>query len=263
MSLPTYFLSHGSPMLALTDTPAHHFLEKLGSDLPRPRAVVVVSAHYETDTPAVVADDHPEMIYDFRGFAKALYEIVYPAPGDAAVAAEIAGALRAAGLPVAVEAHRGFDHGTWIPLSLVWPDADVSLVQLSIQPHQDAAYHLALGRALQRLREDDILVIGTGAATHNLRMFFRAGGPPPLDAPVADWAREFTDWVADKAAAGDVKSLVDYRSLAPHAVMAHPKDDHFLPFFVALGAAGEGAKGTRVHNSYEYGALSMDMYRFE
>ncbi|MBN9027062.1 MULTISPECIES: DODA-type extradiol aromatic ring-opening family dioxygenase [Kaistia] len=263
MSLPTFFLSHGSPMLALTDTPAHRFLQNFASTIARPRAVLVVSAHFETEQPTVVADPHPEMIYDFRGFPRPLYEINYPAPGDAAVAAEVADELRAAGLPVDVAPKRGFDHGTWIPLSLVWPDADVPLVQLSIQPHRDAAHHLALGRAIAALREQDVLVIGTGAATHNLRVLFRnPGGMPAVDAEPVAWAREFADWVADTAAAGDADALVDYRARAPHAVMAHPEDDHFMPFFVALGAAGEGAKGERIHNSYEYSALSMDMYRF-
>ncbi|MCX5514563.1 dioxygenase [Kaistia algarum] len=264
MSLPTYFLSHGSPMLALMDTPAHRFLAELGKTIERPRAVVVVSAHFETAEPVVVADEHPAMIYDFRGFPRALYEITYPAPGDAGIAAEVAEDLRAAGLPVAVEGKRGFDHGTWVPLSLIWPNADVPLVQLSIQPHHDAAWHYALGRALAKLREEDILVIGTGAATHNLSLFFKnPNGRPEVDDPVVGWAREFADWIAEQAQAGDVASLVDYRARAPHAVMAHPEDDHFLPFFVALGAAGEGAEGQRIHNSYEYGALSMDMYRFD
>jgi len=263
MSLPTYFLSHGSPMLALTDTPAHRFLAALGREVPRPRAVLVVSAHFETEAPVVVADAHPAMIYDFRGFPRALYEIDYPAPGEPSVAKAVAGELAGAGLPVTLVEERGFDHGTWVPLSLVWPEADVPLVQLSIQPQRDAAWHLALGRGLSRLREMGILVIGTGAATHNLGHFFRnPNGRPEVDAPPVDWAAEFADWVAKTAEAGDAESLADYRRLAPHAQMAHPEDDHFLPFFVALGAAGEGARGARIHNSYEYGALAMDMYRF-
>jgi len=264
MSLPTLFLSHGSPMLALTDTPAHRFLREFASKIARPRAVLVVSAHFETGQPTVVSDPKPEMIYDFRGFPRPLYEIDYPAPGDAVVAADIAEHLRAAGLPVDIAPKRGFDHGTWIPLSLVWPEADLPLVQLSIQPHRDAAYHHALGRALAALRELDVLVIGTGAATHNLRVLFgNPAGMPALDAAPVEWAREFGDWIAGKAAAGDMASLIDYRARAPHAGMAHPEEDHFLPFFVALGAAGEGARGERIHNSYEYSALSMDMYRFD
>ncbi|MCX5494224.1 class III extradiol ring-cleavage dioxygenase [Kaistia dalseonensis] len=264
MSLPTLFLSHGSPMLALTDTSAHRFLQTLGASLPRPRAVLVVSAHFETDEPTVVADQHPDMIYDFRGFPKPLYEIVYPAPGDAVIAQEVYDLLKAAGLPADVAPKRGFDHGTWVPLSLIWPDAKVPLVQLSIQPHRNAAYHYALGRALEALRAEGVMIIGTGAATHNLGLFFRnPAGRPDVDAPVVDWAKEFADWVATRAAVGDAESLIDYRARAPHAAMAHPEDDHFLPFFVALGAAGKDAKGTRIHNSYEYGALSMDMYRFD
>jgi 4,5-DOPA dioxygenase extradiol len=263
MSLPSFFLSHGSPMLALTDTPAHRFLKGFAGQIERPRAVIVVSAHFETEVPTVVSDPNPEMIYDFRGFPRPLYEIVYPARGDAALAGTVAAALRDAGLPVDIVPQRGFDHGSWIPLSLVWPDADVPLMQLSIQPHRNAAHHLALGRALAGLREAGVVVIGTGAATHNLGVLFRnPGGMPAVDAEPVAWARDFADWVAERAAAGDTEALVDYRARAPHAEMAHPEDEHFLPFFVALGAAGEGAKGERMHSSYEYSALSMDMYRF-
>lgn len=264
MSLPTFFLSHGSPMLAVMETPAHHFLTEFGKTLPKPRAALVVSAHFETEAPVVVSDAHPDMIYDFRGFPQALYEIVYPAPGAAAIAAEVAERLKSAGVPISIAEHRGYDHGTWVPLSLVWPLADVPIVQLSIQPHRDAAWHFALGRALASLRDENILVIGTGAATHNLGLFFRnPNGRPNLDDPVVGWAAEFSDWIAQRAEAGDAPGLVDYRARAPHAELAHPEDDHFLPFFVALGAAGEGARGTRIHNSYEYGALAMDMYRFD
>lgn len=261
MEIPTLFVSHGSPMLALTKSPARDFLARLGGELPRPRAVVVASPHFPAREPVVVADPHPPMIYDFGGFPDELYRIKYPAPGEPGVAAEVAELIRAAGLPVHVVGERGFDHGTWVPLSLIWPDASVPIVQLSIEPMQNAAFHLALGRALAPLREEGILVVGTGAMTHNFQELFR-GGMKPVDAPPAEWARTFTDWIADKAAAGDIDALVDYVAQAPEATRAHPADDHFLPFFVALGAAGEGARGERIHASIEYGALAMDAYRF-
>ena len=262
MTQPTLFVSHGSPMLALTPTPAQQFLKDLGAQLERPKAVVVASPHFPAREPVVVADPHPAMIYDFGGFPDELYRINYPAPGDPALAEDVAGLIRAAGLPAHLIAERGFDHGTWVPLSLIHPDASVPIVQLSIEPDQDAAYHFQLGRALAPLHEQDVLVVGTGAMTHNFRELF-AGGMKPVDAPAAAWVSVFTDWIADRAAAGDAAALVDYVAEAPEATRAHPADDHFLPFFVALGAAGEGARGERIHASIEYGALSMDAYRFD
>jgi 4,5-DOPA dioxygenase extradiol len=262
MKQPTLFVSHGSPMLALTPSPAQAFLKGLAAQLPRPRAVVAVSAHFTTREPAVVSDPHPPMIYDFGGFPMDLYRIVYPAPGDPALAEEVAALVAAAGMPISIVPSRGFDHGTWVPLSLIWPDADIPIVQLAIQPYRDAAHHLALGRAIASLRDNDVLVVGTGAMTHNLRELM-TGGMKAVDAPVEEWAQAFTDWIAEKATAGDVDALVDYAAEAPQAARAHPTDDHFLPFFVALGAAGEGAKGERIHASIEHGALSMDAYRFD
>lgn len=209
----------------------------------------------------MVADSHPAMIYDFGGFPDDLYRISYPAAGSPDLAAEVADLIAVAGLPVKIAQTRGFDHGTWVPLSLMFPEADVPIVQLSIQPAESAGYHFRLGRALESLRRRDVLVIGTGAMTHNLQEIM-GGGMKPVDAPAEDWAAAFSDWIADRAASGALEELVDYASLAPDAARAHPADDHFLPFFVALGAAGEGAIGERIHNSMEYGALSMDAYRF-
>jgi 4,5-DOPA dioxygenase extradiol len=261
MTQPTLFVSHGSPMLALTPSPAREFLAGLAATLERPKAIVAVSAHFTTREPAVVADPKPPMIYDFGGFPDELYRMVYPAPGDPVVANEVAAMLTAARLRPTVVRERGFDHGTWVPLSVIWPEADVPIVQLAIQPYENAAYHLSLGRAIAGLRQQDILVVGTGAMTHNLRELM-SGGLKPIDAPAEEWAVAFADWVADKAAAGASGDLADYERQAPSATRAHPSDDHFLPFFVALGAAGEGARGERIHASIEYGALSMDAYRF-
>ena len=261
MSQSPIFVSHGSPLLAVSDTRARAFLTSLGSTLSRPRAIVVASPHFPAREPVIVADPHPQMIYDFGGFPAELYRITYPAPGDPVLAGEVADLVAAAGLPAHLIGERGFDHGSWVPLSLIFPKADIPVVQLSIQPEKDATYHLQLGRALESLRERDVLVIGTGAMTHNLRELM-SGGLKPVDAPAEDWVRSFTDWIAEKAEAGDTEALLDYAKQAPSAGRAHPADDHFLPFFVALGAAGEGARGERIHASVEYGALSMDAYRF-
>ena len=239
----------------------HQFLKSLGNRLGRPRAIIATSPHFAAREPQVVADAHPAMIYDFGGFPAELSQIVYRAPGDPALAGEVAELIAAADLPVHLVGERGFDHGSWVPLSLIWPDADVPVVQLSIQPEQGAGYHLALGRALEPLRDRDVLTIGTGAMTHNLQELM-ASGLKPADAPAEAWAKDFADWVADRAREGAIDDLVHYRGRAPAATRAHPADDHFLPFFVAMGAAGEGTKGERIHASIEYAAMAMDAYEF-
>ena len=203
---------------------------------------------------------NPGMIYDFGGFPDALYHIVYPAPGDPVVAMKVAGLLQAAGLAPAMVTNRGFDHGTWVPLSLMYPGADVPIVQLAIQPHLGPAHHVAVGRALASLKDEDIVVIGSGSATHNLHEFFRGHHAPDEEAP--EWVTQFDGWVRDKVTTGATDDLINYRKLAPFARQNHPTEEHFLPLHVALGAAGEGAKGELIHSSYANGVLSMDTYRF-
>jgi 4,5-DOPA dioxygenase extradiol len=260
MSFPTLFLSHGSPMIAIEDSPARAFLKTYGQTLGKPRAIVIASAHFETSRPAVNGDAKPAMIYDFRGFPDALYQIVYPAPGDPVAAVKVAGLLEAAGFAPAVVKDRGYDHGTWIPLSLLYPSADIPVVQLSVQPQLGAAHHFAIGRALASLRAEDILVVGSGTASHNLHEFFR--GRYASNAPTPEWVTAFDTWVREKAQAGAVDDLVHYRERAPFARENHPSEEHFLPFHVALGAAGEGAKGELVHASHDHGVLTMDAYAF-
>jgi 4,5-DOPA dioxygenase extradiol len=257
MSLPALFISHGSPMLLIEDSAARDFLSDFASSLPRPRAIVIASAHFETGRPAVVGDAKPGMIYDFGGMPE-LRRLVYPAPGDPMVALKVAGLLEAAGLaPVVVQQH-GYDHGTWVPLMLLYPDAGVPVVQLSVQPQLGPAHHVAVGRALASLKDEGFLVIGSGSATHNLKAFYSARHAP--DAPPAEWVTDFTDWVHDKIEAGATADLVHYRTHAPHAIENHPTEEHFLPLFIALGA-GAG-RGQRIHASTRNGVLAMDTYAF-
>jgi 4,5-DOPA dioxygenase extradiol len=259
MKRPTLYISHGSPMLAITPSPSRDFLIDYGKSILKPRAIVIASAHFETSRPVVVGDAKPGMIYDFGNFPQALYEIVYPAPGDPAVATKVAGLLDAAGFAPAIAPSRGFDHGAWVPLSLMFPAADIPVVQVSLQPMLGAPHHVALGRALASLRNEDFLVIGSGTASHNLREYYTAGrsasGGPP------DWVAAFDAWVREKALAGDADALANYRAAAPFAQRNHPTEEHFLPLHVAIGAAGEGAKGELLHASYD-GILSMDAYAF-
>jgi 4,5-DOPA dioxygenase extradiol len=257
--LPTLFISHGSPMTALMDSPARHFLETLGKSMTRPRAIVVASAHWETQRPAVTAPKRNTTIHDFSGFPPALFALEYNAPGDPELAGQIAARLTEIGLPASLAPARGLDHGAWVPLLLAYPEADIPVLQLSIQTPRGPRHHMVLGAALAFLREQNILVIGSGSFTHDLGRFRNR---PELDAPEAPDVTEFATWMDEKILAGDFVALVDYRARAPHAGLEHPTEEHLLPLFVALGAAGEKPIPTRLHSSIEFGILRMDTYAF-
>jgi 4,5-DOPA dioxygenase extradiol len=258
-TMPALFLSHGSPMLLLEDGRAHRFLKTYAADLPRPTAIVVASAHWETAEPRVTASPKPPTIHDFGGFPEALHRMQYPAPGDPDLAARAVALLRDAGFAAAADPARGLDHGCWVPLSLLYPAADIPVLQVSIQSHRDAAHHLRLGAALRPLRDAGVLVAGSGSLTHNVMMLRRGTGD---SLPAPPWVAAFDQWVAERVAARDLDALLDWHDAAPYALENHPTDDHFLPFFVALGAASPEAVGTRIHHSHTYAALAMDAYAF-
>lgn len=254
---PTVFVSHGAPTLPLSEAAARGFLAEYGARLGRPTAILAVSAHWETAAPTLSSASKPETIHDFYGFPRALYDMRYAAPGAPALAERAAALLAGAGLPASLEP-RGLDHGAWVPLMLMYPSADIPVTQLSVQTHLGAAHEMKVGQALQPLREEGVLILGSGSTTHNLRELRMA----TIDAPAPPWVSSFTDWLADAVAAGRTEELVDYRSRAPNATRNHPSDEHFLPFFTALGAAGPGARGERVHASTTFGALAMDAYQW-
>ena len=256
--LPAIFVSHGSPTLVLDDVPARDFLRGLGADLPRPRAIVVVSAHYEARGVRVNTAARPRVIHDFYGFPKPLYDLQYTAPGDPVLAADILARLHEAGMPAEGDESWGFDHGTWVPLSLMYPDADIPVVAVSVDPEAGPEHHQRLGAALAPLREDGVLILGSGAFTHNLGEI-RRGGWAELDAP--DWVTRFVDWTATAIEEGRTDDLLHYRDRAPDAVRNHPTEEHFLPLFAALGAGGTG-KGRRLHASTTFTVLAMDAYAF-
>lgn len=258
--LPTLFISHGSPMTAIIDTPARRFLAGLGANFERPRAILVASAHWETGAPMLNAVARNATIHDFYGFPAALFAISYNAPGAPEIAAEIAAHLREAGFTATLDPKRGLDHGAWVPLCLAYPDADIPVLELSVQTALGPAHHLALGRALQHLRADGILVLGSGSFTHDLRRF--GHGRAGIDAPETADVTEFSEWMDAHIRANDVDALVNYRRLAPHAADEHPTEEHLLPLYIALGAAGERAEAKRLHNSVEFGFLRMDAYAF-
>lgn len=257
--LPTLFISHGSPMLAIEDSPARRFLQQLGASLPRPRAIVVASAHWETrEAPAVSLAAQPETIHDFGGFPRALFEIDYPAPGAPAVAERVAALLEEDGHAVRRSADRGLDHGAWVPLRLMYPEAGIPVTQVSVLRGATPADHVRLGRALSPLRDEGVLVIGSGSLTHNLYEF----RGQDIDAPVPEWVSGFGAWMKSRLDDNRQEDLLAYRRLAPFAERNHPTEEHLLPLFVAMGAAGADARAERLHASYEYGILAMDVYAF-
>jgi len=258
-AMPALFVSHGAPTLILDDTPARAFLARVGGELGRPSAIVVVSAHYEATGVRVDRSARPRTIHDFRGFPPALYEMRYPAPGDPALADEVVGLVRAAGLDAEADEDWGLDHGAWVPLMLMYPDADIPVVAVSVDPDAGPEHHRRLGAALAPLRERGVLILCSGSFTHNLYEI-----PRPfrqIDTPAPDWVREFADWASAAIVEGREAELLDYRRIAPHGARNHPTEEHFLPLFAALGAGGGGA-GRRMHDSTTFAVLRMDAYAF-
>jgi 4,5-DOPA dioxygenase extradiol len=256
--LPTLFVSHGAPTLAIEPGPAHDFLATFGEDLGRPASILMLSAHFDAPLTTITASETPETIYDFRGFPEALYNITYPAPGNPALAQRVSELLTTANIRTRLDDARGLDHGAWVPLSLMYPDADVPVVQVSIDSRQDPACHFRLGEVLRPLRQEGVLIIGSGGATHNLSHALRA----PQDAPLVDWAKTFREWLAEAIENDRRGDLADYQALAPDALRNHPTVEHFLPLLCAMGATEPGEPRRRVHKSGMYGTLAMDAYLF-
>ncbi|HEY8856912.1 MAG TPA: class III extradiol ring-cleavage dioxygenase [Rugosibacter sp.] len=253
-ALPTLFISHGSPMMSIEPGSTGPAWARLAARLPRPRAILSISAHWMTHTPAVSAAKHPETIHDFYGFPAPLYEVQYTPPGAPELAEKICQLIPG----IAVDADRGLDHGAWVPLRYMYPQADIPVVQFAIQPNDTPEAHFNLGRELTSLRKDGVLIMASGAITHNLRDMVR-DAPEGVSLPHIG---EFCAWFTDALNRRDLPALFDYRRQAPHAVRVHPTDDHLLPVYVALGAADENASFEVVHRGTTLGALAMDAYMF-
>jgi 4,5-DOPA dioxygenase extradiol len=255
--LPSLFVSHGAPTLPLEEIPARKFLKELGSDYQKVKAVLCISAHWATSIPTVNSVEWPETIHDFYGFPEELYEIDYPAQGDPVLAQHVVELIKSADIPCDVDDQRGLDHGAWVPLMLIFPLADIPVVQLSIQEHLDPSLHLEVGRALNDLRNENVLIVGSGGAIHPLGYSgARFRGEPQ------EWALEFDQWITDAVTRGDEHLLTNYRQLAPYPERAHPYPDHYMPLLSAFGAGGEGAKGSVIHHSWS-GDLGMAAYQFQ
>ena len=244
--LPALFVSHGAPTLALEPGPTRGFLAQLGSGFQRPKAILSISAHWETAAPAISRAVRPETIHDFYGFPEALYAMRYPAPGAPELAVRAAKMLADCGITASGNEERGLDHGAWVPLMLMYPEADIPVTQLSVQSRLGPAHHWRIGEALKPLRDEGVLIIASGSVTHNLREF----GRHRYDSPPPSWVSEFNDWLHDRVLSMDRAVLLQYRTLAPHAVRNHPTEEHLLPLFAAAGAAATGGRAPRLHAAY-------------
>ncbi|MGV0958886.1 MAG: dioxygenase [Limnohabitans sp.] len=260
MSTPrsVLFVPHGSPMFALRPGAAGAAMSQLVPTLGTPRAIVVISPHWETAEPTVGFATRPETIHDFGGFDPRLYEMQYPATGCPEAAEQVVAALQAAGLPALKDAHRGLDHGAWTPLRQMFPDADIPIIPLSVQSHLGPAHALRVGQALAPLTKQNILIVASGNVTHNLRDFMTVsmqGGSTP------GYVAEFADWVHTHMVQRDVAGLLNYRQQAA-GQRAHPTDEHLLPLFTALGAAGADAQPEAFFRGISDHVIAMDGYIF-
>ena len=245
-------------MTALGGDELNQVWSALAGRLSRPEAILMVSAHWTTRLPVLTGSVYPETIHDFGGFPAELYELRYPAPGDPALAQRIKQQVTDAGIATGIDASRGLDHGAWVPLRTLFPKADIPVLQLSVQPDRCARHHVALGAALAPLADENILIIASGHMTHNLIEWVRPGGVSP-----SPDSQAFRDHVHARLMAGETESLLDWQHTVPGARSAHPTPEHFLPLFVALGAAGKAHRTEWLGGGWVGEVLAADNYLFE
>ncbi|MFA6214500.1 MAG: 4,5-DOPA dioxygenase extradiol [Candidatus Micrarchaeia archaeon] len=249
--MPVLFIGHGSPENALSDNAFTRAMSRLGKELPKPRAILCISAHWLTEGTAATAMDAPKTIHDFYGFPPPLYTVKYPAPGSPELAARVQRLLKP--IQAGLDASWGLDHGTWSVLRHMYPSANIPVVQLSIDFYKPAQHHYEIGKKLAPLREEGILIIGSGNMVHNLR----ALSPDGRDAAPVAWAKQFDAFIKEALEKKDHKAIINYQSLGQVAALAHPTPDHFYPLLYAMGAAGVKSKISYPYEGYEYGSLSM------
>ena len=259
--VPALYVSHGAPLFAVDAGETGPALTRWGQGLRAQfqglRGVVVMSPHWMARTAQVMTGAQPATWHDFGGFPPALYQLQYPAPGAPALAQEVLALLQAADVPAQGDAQRPFDHGAWVPLMHLFPEADLPVVQVALPVGAGPAEVYAMGAALRGLRSQGVLVMGSGSMTHNLAEFFGGAREP------APYVIEFSRWIEAALARGDLNALLNYRNLAPHAERAHPTEDHFLPLFFALGAAGDDLHANYLSREVMYSMLAMDAFALQ
>lgn len=254
--VPSLFLAHGSPMLALEETDYTRFLENLGKQI-KPKAIVMFTAHWEKENVTISSiNETYDTIYDFHGFPNELYEINYPAKGSVKIATMLQDQFQQAGIQAELDSNRGLDHGSWTLLYKMYPQAAIPVVQVSINPFLNPEQQFQLGRVVKDLGGQDILVIGSGVTVHNLRVI-KWGQTEP-----EQWAMDFDKWLVDKIQKRDLVSLFDYDKLAPYAKLAVPRPEHFVPLFIAMGSSNGLEEPRVIHRSYDLGSLSYLCLQF-
>lgn len=254
--LPSLFIAHGAPTLAIETNGYTEFLKQLSGELPRPKAVVIFSAHWETPVQAVSHVQTHETIHDFYGFPEEMYRIQYPARGDYELADRVQALLTAEGIASVTDAQRGLDHGAWVVLRMLYPEADIPVVGLSVNPQLSPEEQYRIGQALAPLRQEDVLIIGSGGTVHNLRRINWQANRAD------DWAVGFDDWLAERLDKWDTGQLFQYETLAPHAREAVPRNEHFIPLLYAMGAADDDRQARLLYREYQFGSLSLVAWQF-
>ncbi|MEO2205571.1 class III extradiol ring-cleavage dioxygenase [Paenibacillus pabuli] len=258
MTLPAFFIAHGSPALAVESNDYTRFLNQLGDRLPAPKAIVVFTAHWDCPEPSVTMDDTHQTLHDFYGFPSNMYTIDYPAPGQSELASEICALFTRSNLAHQPVRGRGLDHGVWVPLLHMYPEADIPVVVVSVDSLRSPQEQYDIGRMLEQLRHDDVLIIGSGGTVHNLRLLGDNEDEPQ------DWAVEFDNWMEERLQKWNTRELFQYDKKAPNARTAVPSygTEHLAPLFYAMGTADMSRKAKRLFQSYPYGTLSLNCWQF-
>ena len=252
----TLFISHGAPDLIIRETFAGNFFKELSNKFTKPSAIIVFSAHYETDNLEITGNLQLKTIHDFGGFPQELYKMHYDANGFPELALEIKNLFEEMNFSATINPKRGLDHGAWIPLKLIYPNADIPIIQISLQPLEDAIYQYKIGRIISHLKEKNILIIGSGSLTHNLAMAFQN-----KEKPTPIWVEKFIEAIYKTLQNQDIGSIINWYNLE-YAQENHPSPEHFIPLLIALGAVGGEFRAERLHHSYDYSVLAMDCYVF-
>lgn len=254
--VPSLFICHGSPFLAIQKNEYTKFLNDLGKSI-TPKAIVIFSAHWENEILSITyTDDILDTVYDYYGFPEEMYEIKYPARGSKKVSEMLEKSFSTSGIKTKMESKRGLDHGSWVALRHMYPEANVPVVQLSVNPFLSIKEQYSIGKALIGIGSEDILVIGSGTTVHNLRKIFPDATTPEKEAV------EFDDWLIDKVQKWDIEALEQYIKLAPHSSYAVPRAEHFVPLFNAMGSGADRKIVKVINRSYEMGSFSNLCFQF-
>jgi 4,5-DOPA dioxygenase extradiol len=257
--LPALFIAHGSPMVAIEETEYSRFLQQLGKSFPKPSTIVVFSAHWESRVQMVSEVSRYSIIYDFGGFPEELYRIQYSAPGNRDVSRQIQQLLGRYQISYGVETSRGLDHGAWTILRRLYPDADIPVVELSVNPRILPEEQYWIGKALALLRADNVLIIGSGVTVHNFQLLAVRADPK-----VGEIVNGFENWLESHLKTWDLSALFDFEAQAPYARIAVPPggNEHFVPLFYAMGAADDSREAHTLYRGLEMGVLTNSVYQF-